>query len=215
METNIIQVLLVDDHPVVRSGYRRLLENTLDIKVIYEATSGEEAYTAYVKHHPDAVIMDLSMEGMGGLAAIRKIRRYDKSARILVFSVHENETFLNHALNEGAFGYISKRSAAKVMIEAVRKVAQGKTFIGQEMQPYLVNNISSENEAHLSDKLSPREFEVYQLLAQGKSVIEIAQILNLSPKTVGHHYTHVKKKLNVANLAELTQLAIREKLIEP
>jgi two-component system invasion response regulator UvrY len=199
---------MVDDHQVVREGYCRLLESTADICVIAEAKSGEEAYTIYIKYKPDVIVMDLSMPGIGGLEAVRKILCQDKQAHILVFSVHENEIFLTRALEEGVLGYISKRSAAKVMVEAVRQVAQGKVFIGQEMQPYLVKHESTK-------ALSAREFEVFLLLAEGKSVNEIADILNLSPKTVGHHYTNVKIKLNVSNMAELTRLAIREGLLEP
>ncbi|EDN70053.1 regulatory protein, LuxR [Beggiatoa sp. PS] len=208
-----IQVLLVDDHEVVRAGYRRLLENTLDIKIIAEATSGEEAYSIYGKQKPDVVVMDLSMPGMGGLEAIRKIRHYNKNAKILIFSVHENEIFLNRALEEGALGYITKRSAAKVMVEAVRQVAQGKTFIGNELKLYLERKITGEDS--LFNQLSPREFEVFLLLAEGKSVNEIAEILTLSSKTVGHHYTHIKKKLKISSISELTRLAIRGGVLEP
>jgi len=210
---NIISVLLADDHEVVRAGYRRLLESSLDIKVTVEASNGEQAYAAYVKHQPDVVIMDLSMPGMGGLEAIRKIRCHDKNACILVFSVHENEVFLIRALEEGVLGYITKRSAAKVMIEAVREVARGKTFVGQELQPFLIKNAVGKNNP-LFEQLSPREFEVFLLLAEGKTVIEVAELLNLSPKTVGHHNTHLKKKLKINTVAELTRLAIREGLLE-
>lgn len=210
----MIQVLLVDDHEVVRAGYRRLLENTLDIKVVAEAKSGEEAYSAFLNYHPDVIVMDLSMPGIGGLEAIRRIHCRDKTARVLVFSMHESETFLNRALDEGALGYITKRSAAKVMVEAIRQVAQGRQFIGQEMQGFLLKK-SNVNNSFLSEALSPREFEIFLLLAQGKSVNEIAEILSLSSKTVGNHYTSIKGKLNITNSAELTRLAIREGLLEP
>jgi two-component system invasion response regulator UvrY len=207
----MIQVLLVDDHEVVRSGYRRLLENTSDIRVIAEAKSGEEAYTACLKHQPDVVVMDLSMPGIGGLEAVRKIRHRDKTVRVLVFSMHESETFLTRALEEGVLGYITKRSAAKVMVEAIRQVAQGKQFIGQEMQAYLTKKDSS----FLSETLSPREFEIFLLLAEGKSVNDVADLLRLSSKTVGNHCTSIKNKLNISNASELTRLAIREGLLEP
>jgi two-component system invasion response regulator UvrY len=210
----MIQVLLVDDHEVVRAGYRRLLENTLDITVIAEATSGEEACTTYEKQKPNVVVMDLSMPGMGGLEAVRKIRSSDQKAKILIFSVHENEIFLTRALEAGVLGYITKRSAAKVMIEAVRQVAQGKKFIGQELRSYLTPNKATE-EHSLFDQLSRREFDVFLLLAEGKTVNDIAETLSLSSKTVGHHYTHLKKKLKIANISELTRLAIRGGLLEP
>ncbi len=209
-----IKVLLADDHEVVRAGYRRLFESTDDIEVIAEATDGESAYRLYLQHRPTVVVMDLTMPGSGGLDASRRILMRDSNARILVFSVHENEVFLNRALNLGILGYISKRSASKVMIEAVRSVARGEPFIGQEMMPFLVKRKSSED-GQLIAGLSPREFEVFRLRAEGKSVNDIAEMLNVSPKTVGHHNTSVKQKLGVANAAELTRLAIRIGLITP
>ncbi|OQW91406.1 MAG: DNA-binding response regulator [Beggiatoa sp. IS2] len=214
MEINIIRVLLVDDHEVVRAGYRRLLENTQDIQVIAEAKSGEEAYSLYIAHQPNVVIMDLSMPGIGGIEAVSKILHREKSAKILVFSVHESETFLSRVLEAGALGYITKRSAAKVMVEAIRQVAQGNVFIGQEMQQHLTKQRNIPHRS-LFEALSPREFEVFLLIAEGKSVNDVADLLNLSSKTVGHHYTSVKNKLNIANAAELTRLAIRAGLIEP
>ncbi len=214
MNTDRIRVLLADDHEVVRAGYRRLFESTDDIEVIAEATSGEEAYTLYLQHQPTVVVMDLSMPGVGGLNASRRILRRDRGARILVFSVHENEVFLNRALEQGILGYISKRSASRVMLEAVRRVAQGELFIGQEMMPFLVSRKASADSRLIAD-LSPREFEVFRLRAEGMSVNDIAELLNVSPKTIGHHNTRVKQKLGVASTAELTRLAIRLGVISP
>ncbi len=208
-----LRVLLVDDHEVVRAGYRRLFESTEDIEVIDEATDGEQAYQLYLEHRPGVVVMDLTMPGIGGLDACRRILARDRDARILVFSVHENEIFLNRALDQGVLGYISKRNASRVMIEAVRCVARGELFIGQEMMPFLVKRKASQDNRQVAG-LSPREFEIFRLRADGKTVNEIAELLNLSPKTVGHHNTRVKQKLEVSNDAELTRLAIRLGVIE-
>ena len=212
MET--IKALLVDDHEVVRAGYRRLLESTGRIEVVAEASDGEEAYRSYMQHQPTVVVMDLSMPGIGGLDASRRILARDESARILVFSVHENEIYLNRALDLGILGYISKRSASRVMVDAVRQVAKGELYIGQEMTPFLVKRTVS-TDSQLIAGLSPREFEVFRLRAEGKSVNEIAEMLNVSPKTIGHHNTSVKQKLGLANSAELTRLAIRLGLVTP
>ena len=209
-----IRVLLTDDHEVVRAGYARLLEYTPDIDVIAEASSGEEAYTCYFECRPDVLIMDLNMPGMGGLEACRRIMARDPKANILVFSVHENEVMLERALDAGIKGYISKRSASRVMIQAVRKVADGDMYVGQEMMSHLIGRRKSEGGEQLKD-LTPREFEVFRLLADGESVNEIAGILNISPKTVGHHMTHIKTKLGIANIAGLTRLAIRLGIITP
>lgn len=212
MNTETISVLLVDDHEVVRAGYRRLFENSDDIQVVAEATDGEEAYRLYLEHQPTVVVMDLTMPGIGGLDASRRILARDDAARILIFSVHENEIFLNRALDTGILGYISKRSASRVMVEAVRRVARGELFIGQEMTPFLVRR-NSTGDSRLIAGLSPREFEVFRLRAEGKSVNEIADLLNVSPKTVGHHNTSVNQKTGVSNSAELTRLAIRTGII--
>jgi len=209
-----IRILLADDHEVVRAGYRRLLESTADLEVVAEAARGEQAYSGYCEQHPDVVVMDLTMPGIGGLETSRRILAHDNAARILVFSVHENEVMLNRALDMGVLGYISKRSASQVMIDAARKVAVGEMYIGQEMMPYLVKRKPSAD-SELIAGLSPREFEVFRLLAESKTVNDIAALLNLSPKTVGHHVTSIKTKLGITSIAGLTRLAIRLGVISP
>lgn len=209
-----LNVLLADDHEVVRAGYHRLLESSPGITVIANATSGEEAFQQYMQYLPDVIVMDLTMPGIGGLEASRLILAHDGAAKILIFSVHENEVLLGRALDLGVQGYISKRSASREMVDAVRKVAAGKMYIGQEMMPYLVKRKTSPDNEQVSC-LTSREFEVFQLMVDSKSVNEIASLLHLSPKTVGHHVTHIKTKLGISDLAGLTRLAIRLGVITP
>jgi two-component system invasion response regulator UvrY len=213
MSDKKITVLLVDDHELVRAGFRRLLEDDDNLVVIAEAGSGEQAVQDYTKYHPDVVVMDISMPGIGGIGAIERIIARSPEARILVLSVHEDNVFTSRALQAGAKGFIPKRSAPEEMIKAVEQVAQGKIFIAPEIAQLIALQKVTGSES-IIDALSQREFEVFSLLAEGKNVNEIADILNLSPKTVGTHYTNIKQKLNVSNSAELARLAIRSGILE-
>lgn len=213
MSDNKTTILLVDDHELVRAGFRRLLEDGDKLVVVAEAGSGEQAVQDYTKYHPDVVVMDISMPGIGGIGAIERIIARSPEARILVLSVHEDAVFTSRALQAGAKGFIPKRSAPEEMIKAIEQVAQGKIFIDPEIAQLIALQKVTGSES-IIDTLSQREFEVFSLLAEGKTVNDIANILNLSPKTVGTHHTSIKQKLNISNSAELARLAIRSGILE-
>ncbi len=205
-------ILLVDDHELVRAGFRRLLEDG-EFTVVAEASSGEQAVHDYAKYKPEVVVMDISMPGIGGIGAIERIIARDPAARILVLSVHEDSVFTTRALQAGAKGFIPKRSAPEEMIKAIAQVAQGKMSIDPDIaQNIAMQKLSGSDNA--LDVLSQREFEIFRLLAEGKSVNDIAGVLNLSPKTVGTHHTNIKQKLDLSNSAELARLAIRSGILD-
>ncbi|MEQ1488243.1 MAG: response regulator transcription factor [Methylotenera sp.] len=208
-----INVMLVDDHAVVRMGFKMLLESDADIKVVAEAESGEQAITRYMEHKPNVVVMDITMPGIGGLEAIERILAKDSSAKILVLSAHEDSVHPKRVLNAGAMGYLTKRSAAEEMIKAIRIVASGKKYLEASVaQQMAIQNLSGEQNP--VDVLSPREFEVFMALAKGKTTNEIAETLFLSPRTVGTHLYNIKQKLNANNSAEIALIAMRSGLLD-
>lgn len=209
-----INVMLVDDHAVVRMGFKMLLESASDIKVIAEAENGEQAVKLFVEHHPDVVVMDITMPGIGGLEAIERIMAKDNSARILVLSAHEDSVHPKRVLNAGAMGYLTKRSAAEELIKAIRTVASRKRYLEANVaQQMAIQQLSGETNP--VDVLSDREFEVFIALAKGKTTNEIADTLCLSPRTVGTHLYNIKQKLNASNSAEIALIAMRSGLIDP
>ncbi len=208
-----IKLMLVDDHAVVRSGLRRLLELNKRVEVIAEADSGEQAYQCYGELKPDIVVMDISMPGMGGLEAIRRILVRSPLARVVVFSMHENAAFAFQALNIGAKAYVAKSGMAEDLVTAVRKAAAGGSYISPAVaQKMAMQSVSGEDA--LSKKLSAREFEVFRLIAEGKSAEDIGHLLNISQKTVANYQTMIRQKLGVNSPVELVRLAIRHGLIE-
>ena len=209
-----INVMLVDDHAVVRMGFKMLLESANDIKVVAEAENGEIAIRAYMEHKPTIVVMDITMPGMGGLEAIERILAKDSNARILVLSAHEDSVHPKRVLNAGAMGYLTKRSAAEELIKAIRIVASGKKYIEASVaQQMAIQQLSGDQSP--VDVLSEREFEVFMSLAKGKTTNEIAENLFLSPRTVGTHLYNIKQKLNAQNSAEIALIAMRSGLLEP
>ena len=210
----MIRVLLVDDHPVVRTGFRLLLQARPDVVVIGEADSGEVACQRYIELSPDVVVMDIAMPGMGGIEALRRIRAHDPQARVLALSAHDDPMHARRALREGALGFLSKRSAPEALLEAVAGVALGQRYIDPRVaQRLALDDIEGADSSPIK-RLSEREFDVFIRLARGASVQRIADDLRLSASTVGTHLYNVKQKLGVSNQSELTLLAIRHGLIE-
>jgi two-component system invasion response regulator UvrY len=205
--------MLVDDHAVVRMGFRLLLDTTSDLRVVAECGSGEEALQCFAEVNPDVVVLDLSMGGMGGLEALSRLLAKWPATRVLVLSAHEDTAHPRRALAAGALGYLTKRSAAEALIEAIRQVAAGMLFLEPALaQEIIVEQVGSQGSP--LEALSAREFEVFVMLARGKSVADIAAVLFLSPRTVGTHLYNIKQKLGAGNAAELTLIAIRNGLIE-
>lgn len=210
----MIRVLLVDDHAVVRTGFRLLLQARPDVAVVGEADSGEAACQRYIELSPDVVVMDIAMPGMGGIEALRRIRAHDPQARVLALSAHDDPMHARRALREGALGFLSKRSAPEALLEAVAGVAAGQRYIDPRVAQRLALDDIEGTESSPIKRLSEREFDVFIRLARGASVQRIADDLRLSASTVGTHLYNVKQKLGVSNQSELTLLAIRHGLIE-
>jgi len=205
-------VMLVDDHALVRMGFKMLLGDA-QVEVVSEVGSGEQACLEYPKVLPDVVVMDLSMPGMGGLEAVRRLLAHDPNARILALSAHEDTAHPRRVLRAGALGYLAKRSAPEALIAAVTAVARGDRYVdAQTAQALAMAQIDGETSP--ADMLSEREFSVFIQLAQGRSVATIADSLSLSPSTVGTHLYNVKQKLNATNQSELTLIALRWGLIQ-
>ncbi|WP_424191904.1 response regulator [Ampullimonas aquatilis] len=208
-----ISVMLVDDHMVVRFGFRMLLEATPDIRVVAEAESAEAAYQEIPNCKPDVVVMDVSLGGTTGVEATRRIIARDKNVRVLGLSSHEDPSYVRFMLKAGALGYLSKRSAPDDLILAIRSVAAGRMYLDPRLSQRMALQ-EFDGGTNPMEILSEREFEVFIQLAKGQSVNQIATALNISPRTAGTHLYNVKQKLSVSNQAELSLIAIRHGLID-
>lgn len=205
---NTIKVILVDDHAVVRAGFRMLLSSEADIDVIAEAERGEQAYQLYLDYQPDVLVLDLSMPGIGGLETIRRICKRDNNAKILVFSVHDEMVYVDRAISAGAQGYITKNSAPEILATAIRKIAGGDSYIEQSLNKNLPQKSSDADYQSIVDTLSPREFDVFLLLAKGLTAHKISDELCLGYKTVANYGTQIRSKFKVSSVAELAHIAM-------
>ena len=204
--TKGISILLADDHPIVRQGYRRVLENQSDFQVVAEADDAASAYGAFKVHAPDVVVMDISMPGASGLEAIRNIRARDPRARILVFSMHSEAPLVKAAFSAGAGGYVTKSSEPAVLVKAIRSVARGERAMSDDVAQVLALESLAPSGSAL-DQLAEREIEVLRQLAAGATQEEIALSLNLSLKTVQNYHYMIKAKTGLRTDAQLVRLA--------
>jgi len=209
----MIRILLVDDHAVVREGYRRLLERRADLRIEAEAGSAEEALQRLREFVPDLIILDLSLPNMGGIELTRRILQRQPDARILAFSMHRDPLFAAQAIRAGALGYVTKSSSPDVLIQAVYKVARNEEVLSPDIAPEMAL-ILLHGESNPAEALNPREFEILRLLLDGTGAEEIGNILNISPKTVQNVHYQIKAKLGVKTDIELARLAIKLKLID-
>lgn len=209
-----VTVLLVDDHAVVREGYRRLLEVSGGITVVGEASSAAEAYQQYCSLAPDVAVMDIALPGVSGIEALRRILAHEPKARVLMFSMYEDAIFVRRALEAGAAGYLTKAAAPRVLVEAVATVAAGRRFLSPDVaQTLALQSTSAEQATH--DVLSAREFEVLKLLVEGCTLNEIAQQLGLNPKTVSNHQSSIRQKLGAETATQLLRAAMGLGLVPP
>lgn len=205
----MINVLLVDDHELIRTGIRRLLDDVSGITVYAEAESGEDALKMVRSRMPDVVLMDVSMPGIGGLETTRKLRQYAPDLPIIILTVHTDDPFPSSLLKAGASGYLHKGCKVDEIVDAIRDVHSGKRYICSAIAQTLALSLLPGNEKSPFETLSQREMQVMLMLVQGEKVQDISGKLHLSPKTISTYRYRLFDKLGVRNDADLTRLAIR------
>jgi RNA polymerase sigma factor (sigma-70 family) len=211
-----IRVLLVDDHPAIRAGLRLLLRQAVGIEIVAEAADGRAALRAIAEHQPQVVLLDISMPGATGLEVVAQVRRDWPEVRVLILSVHKEEELIVQALRAGAAGYLLKDAGPDELEKAIRRVAEGETYVAPNLSQHVVRYLHrTDRLADTLQQLTPRQREVLQLIAEGRSTKEIAADLGLSIKTIEAHRAQVMDRLGIHDVPGLVRFAIRAGLISP
>ncbi len=214
-----IRLLLVDDHEVVRTGLRMLLENQPDLEIVGEASTGAEALEMAAQHQPDVIVMDITLPDLSGIEVARQIKRSQPGIAIVALTIHEDEQYFFEMLQVGAAGYVPKRAAPEDLISAIRAAYNGEIYLYPSLAKALVsdflNRSRADPEDHSLDELTPREMEVLELLATGLTNDEIAERLVISHHTVARHRENLMRKLGLHSKSELVKYAIRKGIISP
>jgi len=210
----VIRVVIADDHTILREGLRQLLGSAPDIVVVADAADGHEVMTRVRSEEFDLLLLDMSMPGKSGIELIKQVHSEKPRLKILVLSMHEEHQYAVRAIRAGASGYLTKESASRQLVEAIRKVAGGGAFISSEVAQELALGAQPDAKGPLHASLSDREFQVFLLIASGKAISDIAEQLNLSVKTVSTHKANILQKMNMSTPGDLIRYALAHKLVE-
>ena len=208
----MIEILLVDDHAIVREGLRRIIDDTTGITISAEASTGQEALDLIWKEKYDLVILDISMPGKNGLQTLKEIKKYDSKLPVLMLSMHAEEQYAMRAIKAGASGYLTKESASDQLVSAIRKIYDGRKFISPGVAELLVTDIYHDEDKRLHEYLSDREFEILKLIIRGNPAKKIATNLSISDKTVSTYRSRILKKMNMHSTADLVHYAIENNI---
>lgn len=210
----MIKILIADDHPVVRKGLREIIEETPDMKVVDEASNGQEVLEKVYKKDFDVLLLDISMPGRSGLDILNELKNQYPKLAVLVLSIHPEEQYAMQVLKAGASGYLTKKSAPDELVYALQKVSTGGKYVSASLAEKLASALETGGEKPPHETLSPREYEVMRKIASGKTVAEIAKELFLSPKTISTYRTRILEKMGLKNNAELIRYAIKKQLVD-
>lgn len=209
-----INVLIADDHAILRAGLRQVLSETEDIHVIAEAGTANDAIKLCRSHQPDIMLLDITLPDRSGIEALQYIKKDNPQISVLMLSMHREDQYALRALKAGASGYLCKQSASDELVDAIRLVAKGKKYISEAVAELLADQVSGDSEKPLHEMLSNREYETLLMIASGQSVSEIADKLSLSVKTISMYRTRILEKMHFKHNAELTHYAIKNNLVE-
>ena len=210
----MIRVLIIDDHPIVRTGIRSLLEEAADIEIVGEAADGEQGLEQAMRTRPNVITLDISMPGMSGMDVLKELKNQQHQAAVLVLSLHPEDRYAIRLLRAGASGYVTKEAPSHALIQAIRKVHDGGKYISPVVAERLAFSIDSDFENPLHERLSGRELEVMRQLASGKTVTEIGQRLEISVKTVSTYRRRILEKMALTSTAEIVRYAIENQIVE-
>ena len=210
----MIKILIADDHPIVRQGFKQVLSETADLVVADEAGNGQEVLALVARKDYDVILLDISMPGKNGLEVLKELRITNTKIPVLILSIYPEEQYAIRALKAGASGYLTKASAPEELISAIRKVSRGGKYISSSLAEKIAYELDGDSKKAPHDTLSDREYQILLMIASGKTVSDIAEEMCLSVKTVSTYRSRILDKMKLKNNAELTTYAIRNQLVE-